>query len=89
MWYGCLFRSRWREESKCPHLLLALYRRLYHPESCPLDTLSFTDANGAFNVRTDNISSHVADDGTLHIVAGGLEGAAAAFPVASAKGAHK
>ncbi|GAB4823551.1 hypothetical protein N2152v2_010597 [Parachlorella kessleri] len=43
--------------------------RLYHPDSCPLDPLSFTDANGAFNVRTENMNSHVADDGCLHIVA--------------------
>lgn len=48
-----------------------LLHRLYHPDSCPLDTLGFVDASGSFNARTDNMQSHVADDGCLHIVAGG------------------
>lgn len=54
----------------CAPFLLLLHR-LYHPDSCPLDTLGFVDASGSFNARTDNMQSHVADDGCLHIVAGG------------------
>ena len=34
--------------------------RLYHPESRPLGTVRYVDIDGAFNLRTQPISSHVA-----------------------------
>eukprot|EP00887_Chlorella_sp_A99_P008131 scaffold12.g8131.t1 len=43
--------------------------QLYHPDSCPLDTLTFIESDGSFNMRTAPLTSHVADDGTLHVVA--------------------
>lgn len=52
-----------------PARFAGLTVRLYHPEACPLDTLSFTDRDGAFNLTQGRISSHVADDGVLHLVA--------------------
>ncbi|PRW34089.1 hypothetical protein C2E21_7404 [Chlorella sorokiniana] len=43
--------------------------RLYHPDSRPLGTVEYVDQDGAFNLRTQPITSFVADDGVLHIVA--------------------
>lgn len=43
--------------------------RLYHPDSRPLGTVEYVDSDGAFNLRTQPITSFVADDGVLHIVA--------------------
>ena len=52
--------------------------RLYHPESRPLGTVRYVDIDGAFNLRTQPISSHVAGGRSgrrVYVwVAGGLEG---------------
>ncbi|KAL4436733.1 hypothetical protein ABPG75_003872 [Micractinium tetrahymenae] len=54
--------------------------RLYHPESRPLGTQGYVDTDGAFNLRTQPIASHVADNGVVHIVAGDPQSLAETLP---------
>jgi hypothetical protein len=42
---------------------------LYHPDAAPMVTVGFKDADGTFNVRSEPMASHIADSGTLHVVA--------------------
>jgi hypothetical protein len=42
--------------------------RLYHPDVAPLVNVGFQDADGTFNMRSESMGGHVADDGTLHVV---------------------
>ncbi|PSC70243.1 hypothetical protein C2E20_6326 [Micractinium conductrix] len=54
--------------------------RLYHPASRPLGTQGYVDTDGAFNLRTQPITSHVADNGVVHVVAGDPESLSETLP---------
>lgn len=65
-------RAAHSSPTRCPHQRCPPSRprhRLYHPQSRPLGTVEYVDADGAFNLRTQPIVSFVADDGVVHIVA--------------------
>lgn len=43
--------------------------KLYHPDTAPLATVGYQDAEGAFNMRSEPMESHIGETGILHIVA--------------------
>ena len=43
--------------------------KLYHPDAAPLATIGYQDAEGAFNMRSEPMESHIGETGILHIVA--------------------
>lgn len=43
--------------------------QLYHPDTCPVESYSFMDSAGNYQLRTTHMKSYVADDGCLHLVA--------------------
>lgn len=49
--------------------LEGLKARVYHKDAVPLVTVGFQDLDGTFTVRSEPMSSHVGEDGTLHLVA--------------------
>lgn len=46
-----------------------LRMRLYHPDAAPLSSVGCEDSDGTFSLRSEPMNCHVADDGTLHVVA--------------------
>lgn len=43
--------------------------RLYHWDDAPLTSVGYQDSDGTFHMRTEPMKSHVADDGTIQVVA--------------------
>lgn len=43
--------------------------QLYHPDMSPVESHSFVDEAGNYQLRTSHMKSYVADDGCLHLVA--------------------
>ncbi len=46
-----------------------LSMQLYHPDSCPMESVGAMDENGVFTLREEPMRAYVADDGVLHVVA--------------------
>lgn len=43
--------------------------QLYHPHSCPVESTSYVDEHGFYNMKTSYMRSFIADDGCVHLVA--------------------
>lgn len=43
--------------------------QLYHPANCPVESYTYVQPDGSFNIKTKQMNSYVADDGSLHLVA--------------------
>lgn len=61
--------AEWEGASKGFLNLKGLKARLYHKDDVPLATVGFQDIDGTFTVRSEPMTTHVGEDGTVHLVA--------------------